>query len=96
MVILLYGGAVCSRDLAPGERTGGNIVALTPLKVERTAEQLKKKPIEYGVLSDLKMLANELGVRFEMPNYLSSFIKSLPRFSKLSRRVDLPPMRLEW
>jgi peroxiredoxin len=50
---------------------GGNIVALTPQKVERTVEQLKKNPIEYGVLSDFEnAYANELGIRFEMPDNL--------------------------
>ena len=50
---------------------GGNIVALTPQKVERTAEQLKKNPIEYDVLTDFEnAYANELGIRFEMPDYL--------------------------
>ena len=50
---------------------GGNIVALTPQKVERTTEQLKKNPIDYDVLTDFEnAYANELGIRFEMPDYL--------------------------
>lgn len=55
---------------------GGNIVALTPQKVVRTKAQLKKNPIEFDVLTDFEnSYANELGIRFELPDYLVELYK---------------------
>lgn len=52
------------------------MVALTPQKVVRTKAQLKKNPIEFDILTDFEnAYANELGIRFEMPDYLIELYK---------------------
>lgn len=55
---------------------GGNIIALTPQRVERTRLQLEKNPIEFDILTDFEnRYANELGIRFAMPDYLVELYK---------------------
>jgi peroxiredoxin len=55
----------------------GSIVALTPQKVVRTKAQFKKNPIDFDVLTDFENAsAGELGIRFQMPDYLVELYKN--------------------
>jgi len=52
-------------------------VALTPQKVARTKAQLKKNPIDFDILTDFEnSYAQELGIRFQMPDYLIELYKN--------------------
>lgn len=60
------------QDILPeAQALNGSIVALTPQKVVRTKAQLKKNPIDFDILTDFEnSYAQELGIRFDMPDYL--------------------------